>query len=581
MTKKRDWHKINRRPPEEFPRNFLPEKMDLASWGSYAAAAGELLSRKISSAKGLKKWLDEYCEFINVIWEEEARIYIDMTCDTTNASFSERYLNFAKNVKPELERFENEARIKIRNSRFAVNLSRRKFGRWLASLKGRSELYSEKNIPLYMQLKKTINAYQKVRAAMTVSWKGKTKTVLQMNTVLHESNREIRESAWRKTWERFAQDRKRLDTIFDAMFSLRCETAENLGLRDFREYAFKKFDRTDYSVEDCMTFHQTVEQVVVPYYREILAWKREQLGVKVLRPWDMACDNRGRKQKKTFKKISDLTKNVKSIFKEMDTELYDQFLTMENRQLLDLENRVGKRPGGYQIILDEIRLPFIFMNAVGSVQDIFTLLHECGHAFHLFQCRNQALYYNREAPMEFCEVASMSMERMGMQYLDSFLPPEQKAREIVRHNEEVFRTLIWVCIIDSFQHWLYTHPEHTKRERNKKWIDIMERYQTGLDWSGLYNYRKTAWHRQLHVFQYPFYYIEYGIAQLGALQMEQKFKRDPDRTLTTYKKALSYGGTLGLCDLFKKAGLTLDFSPSSVKPLMKSVFNEWQQYRDY
>jgi oligoendopeptidase F len=398
-----------------------------------------------------------------------------------------------------------------------------------------------------------------------------------MNKILLNPDRTLREKAWRATWKRFIRDRGDLNGIYNELLLLRARVAVNAGLHNYRDFCFKKYERMDYSVEDCFTFHQTVETAVVPLYKEILKYRASRLGVASLRPWDLACDIDERPKPRQLTDARDLAGGVERLLKQLDPQLCEHFRVLRGNGLLDLENRVGKAPGGYQIFLDESRLPFIFMNSIGSHQDVMTLLHESGHAMHSFLCRDHALMYNREPAKEFCEVASMSMERLGMEHLNVVYSDAEVRRIGMFQNEEVFRLFAWVAIVDCFQHWVYTHPRHTETARNKAWMDAMDRFQAGVDWSGLGDYRKTSWHRQLHIFQYPFYYIEYGIALIGALQMWVLFQKNRAHALTNYKRALSLGGTAGLRELFETAGLTFDFSRRTVAPLVEKVFKNWQK----
>jgi len=367
-----------------------------------------------------------------------------------------------------------------------------------------------------------------------------------------------------------------MNAFCDELFVLRNQSAGSLGLRDFVEYSFKANHRTDYTPADCHEFHRSVEKAVVPQFRRALAYRREKLGLESLRPWDLGCDPLGRAPLKPFKEASRLVEGVGNIFSKMDPELHAFYRTMTDKGLMDLENRVGKAPGGYQCGLSEVRLPFIFMNAVGMNEDVFTLLHESGHAFHLFYTRKMPLGFNRGAPMEFSEVASMAMERMGARYLEEFYTPEERKRAIQTEDEEVFRLLPWVATVDAFQHWLYTHPGHTQAERKAAWLGLDERFGSNLDWSGLEEFRGHSWHRQLHIFEVPFYYIEYGIAQLGALQVWLKSLENEKAALADYKRGLALGGTRGLRELFEGAGLKFDMREEAIRPLVEKVKEEWE-----
>ncbi len=357
------------------------------------------------------------------------------------------------------------------------------------------------------------------------------------------------------------------------MLELRRKIAANLGL-NYVDYAFKSNMR-DYTPADCIRFHGAVEKAVMPAYREALEARRKALGLDRLRPWDLNCDPQGRPPLKPFQGADELMDKVHHIFKQLDPELASMFGVLRENGLMDLENRVGKAPGGYQSSLTEVRLPFIFMNAVGVNEDVFTLLHESGHSFHYLLARDQAVSFNRHAPMEFSEVASMAMERLGARFLSEFYGPEEIKRAIRTEDEEVFRLLPWVATIDAFQHWIYT-TTHTPEQRRDYWLELDARFGPNVDWSGLEEFRGHAWHRQLHLFEYPFYYIEYGIAQLGALQVWSRSLKDPVEALRLYKQGLSQGGTQGLAGLFEAAGLRFDMGEDAIRPLIEEVHREWR-----
>jgi oligoendopeptidase F len=444
--------------------------------------------------------------------------------------------------------------------------------RWIQAVKTGIELYREENIPLYTELAKLSNEYQKITGSQTVEWEGETKTLSQLSPILQEPDRAKREKAWRAIAERRLLDRDQLDALYDQMMVLRKKVSDNLGL-DYVDYTFRSNLR-DYSPRDCFAFHGAVEKAVVPVYREALETHRKELGLDALRPWDLNCDSQGRAPLKPFKTSDDLVAGVDAIFAKLDPGLRELFSVLRDGGLMDLDNRVGKAPGGYQSSLTETRLPFIFMNSVGLNQDVFTLLHEAGHAFHYLLARDQTLPFNRHAVMEFCEVASMSMERLGAKHLEVFYAPEEAKRAIRAENEEVFRILPWVATIDAFQHWIYT-TAHTPEDRKTKWVELDARFGPDVDWRGLEEFRAHAWHRQLHLFEYPFYYIEYGIAQLGALQVWKRSMEDPAGALAFYKRALSLGGTRGLADLFAAAGGKFDMSEKTIRPLIEAVREEW------
>ncbi|MFC1584468.1 M3 family oligoendopeptidase [Fibrobacterota bacterium] len=576
MSEQREWQTLVPRPSPEFPRKFFGDDINLSDWSALEPLAKELIDRELKTPKDLAVWMSDFMQFENAVLEEGARLYINMTTDTGDQERDKAYVHFVEKVEPELKKTDHRINEKLISHPLKSKLKKEEYGRWLASLKTRLELFDKRNLPLQSEITKLVQNYQKICGAMTVEWEGKTTTLSQLSKVLQEPDRDRREKAWREIATRFQNDGEELDKVFNRLFSLRGKVSDNLLLDDYRSYCFKNYERTDYSVEDCLKFHETVEKVVVPVYKEMQAKRKSLLSLEKLRPWDLNCDVNGRPPLKPFQSSQELIEGVDTILGKMDKEILACFRAMREKGLLDLENRVGKAPGGYQCSLDEVRYPFIFMNAVGSNQDVFTLLHEVGHAFHLFLTRKRPLAYNRDAPTEFSEVASMGMERLGIVHLDTFYSAEDQVRAIMLEDEEVFRLLAWVAVIDSFQHWIYTNPNHTGEERKECWMELNERFGCGVDWTGLEEHQASSWHRQPHLFEHPFYYIEYGIAQLGALQIWERSIEDASGALEQYKAALKCGGTMGAKQLFQQAGLNFDFSPAAVEPLITKVYRVWE-----
>ena len=569
------WKEKAARPSPQYPRRYVPDTLDLGNWDAQKPLWEELRDRVLPDEKTLLQWIQDWNELSEAIQEESSRLYIDMTCYTQDKTKEAAYLHFVEEIEPKLSPIGDALNRKLVEHPATVKLPA-DHHRWLHSVKTGIELFVEANIPLQTELSKLSQSYQKIQGDMTVEWEGETRTLSRMAPLLQEPDRDIRERAWRKIAERRLQDRDQLDILFDQMLELRRKMAANLGLPDYISYAFKSNLRTDYTPGDCFKFHTAMEKTVVPVYREALEARRQALKLDRLRPWDLNCDPQGQPPLKPFRNSESLIEGVKKIFARLDPELAVLFSVLSEKGLMDLENRVGKAPGGYQSSLSEVRLPFIFMNAVGLNDDIFTLLHESGHAFHYLLARSQGHPFNRHAPMEFSEVASMSMERLGARYLDVFYQPDEIRRAIRTENEEVFRLLPWVAQIDAFQHWIYS-AIHSPGQRRDKWLELDGRFGPELDWSGLEEFRGHSWHRQLHLFEYPFYYIEYGIAQLGALQVWKKSLENPVEALRLYKHGLSQGGTLGLKELFEATGLNFDLSESAVKPLVEKVREEWKR----
>jgi len=447
-------------------------------------------------------------------------------------------------------------------------------------------LFVAKNVPLQTEVDLLSQEYQTLCGAMTVVFEGQERTLPEMGKYLLEPDRILRERAWRAAAERRCKDQDKFEDIFDRLFQKRVAMAHHAGFKDFTAYQFKNYHRFDYTPADCKRYHETIERCVVPLNEEIFKRRRKEMkltlseveALKTLRPWDVAVDPLGRSPLKPFEKPKQLVDGIKKIFKRVDPQLGDQFNRMDKEGLLDLDSRKGKAPGGYQNTLSEARQSFIFMNAVGVDDDVRTLLHEGGHAFHALACAKDPLVDYRHGPMEFCEVASMAMELLGGRYMEEFYNDADTKRSNREHWEGIIHILAWAANIDAFQHWLYEHPDHTPSERRQAWMGFYEQFGGKfIDWTDLTEVKAYLWHRQLHIFEMPFYYIEYGIAQLGALQVWMNARRDPKKALADYRKGLGLGGSRPLPELYKAAGIRFDFSESIIKPLADAVYQEWKK----
>jgi oligoendopeptidase F len=395
-----------------------------------------------------------------------------------------------------------------------------------------------------------------------------------MGRYLGEPERALRQEAWELVANRRLREAGKFEELFDSLVEVRQQIARNAGFPNYRDYAFRKLGRFDYTATDCERFHEAIEAEVLPVLRELQAERRRHLGLATLRPWDVAVDPLSRPALRPFEQVEQMVGHTQAIFNRLDGDLAEGFQRMQNLRLLDLANRKGKAPGGYQSTLAEARLPFIFMNAVGIQRDVDTILHEAGHAFHALATRQEDLYPYRSAPTEFCEVASMSMELLGNELLEEFYSVPEANRARRAHLEGLINIFPWIATVDAFQHWIYTHPGHTVAERTAAWMELMSRFGGDVDWRDYETTRGSLWHRQLHIFIHAFYYIEYGIAQLGALQVWANSKRDKARALKDYKGALGWGGSRPLPELFGAAGCKFEFSREAIAPLVQLVKTE-------
>jgi oligoendopeptidase F len=560
--------------PEAYPHHWLPQDIELKTWEQIEPWYRKLMDEPIGSAADLERWVTAAGELNAVVGQEGVERYVAMTCQTDDPEREAAYLAFVRDIEPKLKPIQNEIRGRYLDSPHRAGLPRDRYFVFERALENRRALYREANIPRETELAELEQQYQKIMGAMTVSYGGQERTLAQMAPFLEETDRAVRQEAWELSAARRLQDRETLDELFDKMMALRIEVAREAGFDNFVEYAFRNRERFDYGIEDSIKFHQAVERVVVPLMREIHARHREMMGVESLRPWDLAVDPLGRPPLQPFADVERLAAGTETVFREVDPELGAQFAFLRDRRLLDLANRKGKAPGGYQTTLEDERLPFIFMNAVGLDSDVRTLLHEGGHAFHTLAARGEPLSAYRESPLEFCEVASMSMELLGARRLDPFYSDADADRSARKLLEGIVLILPWIATVDAFQHWIYTHPGHTRDERRAAWRSLLERFGGAVDWSGYEDARDHSWHRQLHIFLYPFYYIEYGIAQLGALQIWQRSLTDRPAAVADYKKALALGGSRPLPELFAAAGARFDFGDELIASLMGTIRTE-------
>jgi len=565
--------------PAHTPRRFLPTSVDLGSWAALEPHFDRLeaAGRACGTVGELERWLVDLGEVTSAIDEERARRYIAMTCHTEDPAAERAYLQFVEEVEPPMKpRMFALARLYSGHPVRGL-LDTGRYGVLDRAKLLEVELFREENVALETEEARVAQQYQKLTGGLTVWFDGAERTVAQMGRYQEETDRTVREAAWRAVADRWLKEEEACDALFDTLRGLRARVAANAGFGDYREYAFKARGRFDYGPDDCLRFHDAIEEVVMPVVRRLQGRRRSQMGLDALRPWDTGVDPLGRPPLRPFTGTTELEEGGQRIFDRLDPALSGEFRRMRELRLLDLANRKGKAPGGYQYTLSEARLPFIFMNAVGLQRDVETLLHEAGHAFHALASRDEPLAPYRECPIEFCEVASMAMELLAADKLDEFYGEAEARRARRTHLEGVVGVFPWIATIDAFQHWAYTNPSHGREERRAAWLALMDRFGGEVDWAGLEPVRGCRWHRQLHVFIHPFYYVEYGIAQLGALQVWANAGKDAAGALARYRQALALGGSRPLPELFATAGCRWDFSKETLRPLLGAVEEELER----
>ena len=558
------------------PRRFLPESFKVADWEGLEPWFKNLLERPIDSEAALEKWLHDASELEAVVSEDACWRQIRMTCDTTDKSLEESFVFFVTQIQPQIQPYADKLNRKLLDSPFTKELDQQKYFTYLRSVKRNIDLFREENIPLQAELSVLGQQFGVISGKMTIEVEGKEYTLQQAAKFLESHDRSLRESVYRKINERRQQDKDALDELYTQLVKKRQQVAKNAGFDNYRDYKFVELGRFDYKKEDCFQFHESVKQYVLPLVDKIYAAKKKKLGLDTLRPWDLEAEPEGTEPLRPFKTGEELLEKSIACFQKIRPFFADCLRRMDTMQRFDLESRKGKAPGGYNCPLAETGAPFIFMNAAGQMGDVTTMVHEGGHAVHSFLAHPLELSAFKEYPMEIAEVASMSMELFSMDYWDMFFnKQEELTRAKERQLERVITIFPWIATIDKFQHWVYENPDHSVEQRAKRWMEILEEFSTKLvDFTSLENYRQYNWQRQLHLFEVPFYYIEYGIAQLGAIGLWMQFKENKEGALDNYMNSLSLGGTATLPRLYETAGLSFNFSGSNIRKLMEFVDNE-------
>ncbi|MCH8822584.1 MAG: M3 family oligoendopeptidase [Planctomycetes bacterium] len=554
---------------------FVPVELDASKWENLQPLYQGLIDRELKCSGCLEALLLDRSELDAAASEAYANLHINMTCHTDDEKAKDAYLALVENVLPQLKLVGFELDKKIVSCPHTKDLDQKRYEVMLRELECDVEIFRDENVPLQTQDTKLGQQFSELCGAMTVTFQGEEKTLPQMAKFLEETDRALREEVWRLVADRRYQDHDKLNDIFDEMIKLRHKIAQNAGFDNYRDYMFKAKHRFDYTPKDCEDFHQGAEEVCVPLFRKLNKQRAEALGVETLRPWDLAVDTKGRDPLRPFENADQMVAGTSRIFHRMGASLGEMFDTLRGGDCLDLDSRKGKAPGGYQQMRDRKREPFIFMNAAGMQGDLETMIHEAGHAFHSILSKQEPLLHYRHSPLEFAEVASMSMELLAHPFFDEFYSDQSQADRARRtHLEDLARLLPWIATIDAFQHWIYTNPEHTREDRTAKWLELDTRFGAAVNWESLEQYKQVTWQRQLHLFEVPFYYIEYGIAQIGALQLWLQYKKDPQAALKNYQTALTIGGARPLPELFKAAGLEFNFGPKTMSRLMNEVQSE-------
>jgi oligoendopeptidase F len=564
---------------QKLSHKYLPTDFVLTDWASLEPFFKELKERPIESVSNLEAWLMDLSELEACISEDACWRQIKMTCDTTDKSLEDAFTFFCMEIQPKMQPYADALNRKLIESPYTAALDQDKYHTYLRAVKKSIELFRTENISIQAELSVLQQQYGTIAGKMTIEVGGKEYTLQQAAQFLENEDRAFREEVYRKIQTRRLQDQAPLHDLFTSLVQKRHQVALNAGFENYRDYKFAELGRFDYTKEDCFQFHEAVKLHVMPLIEKIYERKKTKLGLDTLKPWDLEAEPAGTKPLRPFTNGEDLYKKSVACFEQIDPFFAACLKKMNELKHFDLESRKGKAPGGYNCPLAESGAPFIFMNAAGQMSDVTTMVHEGGHAVHSFLAHQLSLSAFKEYPMEIAEVASMAMELFSMNHWQSFFDNDADLNRAIEHQLERTITIFpWIAIIDKFQHWVYTNPNHTIEQRTNEWQNIVKEFSCKvLNQSGLKEFRAIGWQRQLHLFEVPFYYIEYGIAQLGAIGMWMQYQKNPKQALDNYMNALALGGTKTLPELYKTAGIEFNFSPAYVKNLMEFTSQELEK----
>jgi oligoendopeptidase F len=552
-----------------------PEQFAKATWDDIAPLYDRLAAVDLDPGDhvAIETWLDEWNALDIALMEASSLAHVANSIDVNDKDAEEADLRFSTQIGPKAA----EARVILSRKLLATGYTRPDLATAIRRFRTNDELFREENIPLEQELQGLQHTYSKITGGMTVNWRGSEMPIPRLSPFFEDPDRTVREEAWRLQFAPYIARKQEIDDLYDRQIGIRQQIAKNAGFDNYRDFTFESKYRYDYTPDDCFTFHDSVEKTFVPAIARRQERRKHLMGLDTLRPWDLPPDPHGKPALKPYTDVEDMNSRAEAIFRKVDPVFGDYFATMREEGLLDLESRKGKRPGGYCTSFPYRKRPFIFMNAAGTSGDVRTLLHEAGHAFHGFESAEALpLAMQRRYGSEMAEVASMSMELLAAPYLHrkdgGYFEDGDFERGAIAHLEGILDIFAWVATVDAFQHWVYTSPDALDHEkRDAKWIEIWSRFQPGVDWEGLTDLRLARWHKQLHIFLYPFYYIEYAIAQLGALQVWRNALRDQAKATADYRAALALGGSRPLPDLFGAAGARLVFDADGMQELVDLV----------
>ena len=538
------------------------------SWDNYIPFF-EYLEDSILSSENVSEWMKYWSNLSELVGEVGTSVYVATTVDTADEEAKSRYHKFLEEISENVSSRNQSLKIKFLKSKVSPD----NFDIPLRGMKSEVELFSEDNLTLLTSDAKLSKEYDAIIGSQTVTWDDEEVTLTQLSPVMLETDRDRREKAWRLSSTRRLKDRKSINEIWEKVLKIRMSIARNSGYEDYRAWRWEYLKRFDYTPDDCLTFHKSIEKVIVPLADKLLKKRKEALGLDKLKPWDLSVDIYGREALAPFKDAKELEEKCHNIFTSVDPELGEHFRIMREKNLLDLDNRKGKAPGGYCTEYPFQRLPFIFMNAVGTHSDVQTMIHEGGHAFHVFESADLPYSSQRDVGMEFAEVASMAMELLASPFLTEnnggFYTKQDSARARIEHLEKIIMFWPYMAVVDAFQHWAYTNPNEALNSDkcDLEWTNLWQRFQRSkhIDYSGCDDIIATGWHNKLHIYHVPFYYVEYGMAQLGSIQIWGNSLDDEKKAIKDYRNALSLGGNATLPELYEAAGAKFSFDDKTLE----------------
>jgi oligoendopeptidase F len=553
------------------------------TWNDYEPYYKDLEARELS-ASNIQAWLDDWSQLAATADEQYWRLYIATTVNTADQEVEARFAQYVEQIQPAVKTAEQ----KLKDKLLASGLSPKGFETGLRRLQTEAELFREENLQLLAEEQKLVTEYNKLIGSLTVMWAGEERTLTQVFPLLYETDRSIRQRAWEAGRARLLRERQNINELWEKFMSVRLKITQNAGLLDYRAYMWKQRFRFDYSPEDCKSFHAAIEEVVVPAARRVYERRRQRLGIDTVRPWDIFVDPLGTNPIKPYETIEEFQSKAHAIFQRVDPKFGEYFRIMMEEDLLDLESRKNKAPGAYSLGLHVAHRPFVFMNNTNTPVDVQTILHEGGHAFHEFERAHVHFYQRGEnyLPQEFGEVASMGMELIASPYqtkeYGGFYTESEAARALIELLEGNITFWPYMALVDAFQHWIYENPNEgcDASKCEEKWAELWDRFMIGIDYSGWETGKKTYWHRQSHIFDAPFYYVEYGLALLGAIQVWANARKDQKKAVEDYRKALALGATVPLPQLFAEAGAKFAFDAETLKEavdLMEEVIGEMEE----